>query len=1044
MSLARTLLTNHPLVNVLFVVVLVLGTLAYFQMPREQDPEISFNWVDIQIVLPGASAQDVEELVTSPIEDAIRQVQDVRFVTSTSREGVANILVRFRELNERDFDKRLTDIRREVQAKANDELPEDAEDPSINEITTSNGFPTALVVLVGQANDERLRREARLIRDDLERIKGVDRVSSLGLAEPEMHVDIDPVALAANGLNAADVADQLGSVFRNTFAGTTTVAESEWLLRITGTTQDPDALAEYSLSPPADPQRFVRLGDVARVSRGRDDPTQLATFGGRPAISLSITKVAYTNTLNLVRDVNDYIARRNEVIVDQGFELVLADDQTVPTRQALSVMQRNALFGLGLVLLVCWAFLGLRIAAMVTLGLVFSIAGTMWLLQATGNTLNVTVLLGIVIVLGMLVDDAVVVVEAIYYRLQRGQDALVASLDALREVAKPVTSAVSTTAAAFLPLMLLPGIVGDFMFVIPFVVTVGLAVSLVEAFWILPAHVIAFAPKRRPEATGRRRDWRTRATQGIRRRYTKALIFVMRRPVLFLAAGVLALVGALGVVASGAVRTDFFSADPLRIFYVNVDMPPDAPLEETLATAQRAEARLWQHMNPEEVRAVTVLAGLKFTEMEMLVGDQYAQVQVSLNPRKAGQRSVSDIVEASRADVVSTPGDALITYLEISGGPPTDKPINVKVRSDDFDELRAATDAVIEIVRSIDGTRDIADNDVPGRAELVFDVDERAVRDAGLDPGMVARLFRLHIDGEVIAFIRSEGEKLELRVRGPRRQLDDITVVLDDPVRLPGGGYTTFRALGDYRITRGRGTIAHYNYRRTISVSSELDTEINDIISANDQIRKRWEAIRNQYPGADLDFSGALDDIQESLDAMLPLMLMGIGLIYLVLATQFKSYWQPFLILVTVPMAFTGVVIGLLITRNPLSLWTLYGVIALTGIAVNAAIVLIDAANARIAAGMRPLHATVYAGRRRIIPVLMTTMTTIAGLFSLAVGLGGQSLLWGPVASSIVAGLLFASALTLFLVPVLYRLFMRNQGRPRPPVGEHWRPFLDG
>jgi multidrug efflux pump subunit AcrB len=1025
----RTLLTNHPLVNVLFFVVVLLGTLSYLQMPREQDPEISFNWVNIQIFLAGASAQDVEELVTSPIEDSIRQVQDVKFVTSSSREGVCNILVRFRELNEREFDKRLTDLRREVQAKANDELPDDAEDPIIVEITTSNGFPTALVVLTGQANDERLRREARLVRDDLERLKGVDSVASQGLADPEMHVEIDPVALAANGLTAADVADQLQRSFRNTFAGTAQVASAEWLLRISGTTSDPDVLAEYTLAPPTDAGRLIRLGDVARVSRGRDDPTQLVTFDGRPAIALSLTKVAYTNTLDLVDRVNDYVAARNRIVAKDGFELILADDQTVPTRQALSVMQRNALLGLVLVLFVCWLFLGWRIAALVTLGLVFSITGTMWLLKSTGNTLNVSVLLGIVIVLGMLVDDAVVVVEAIYYRLQRGQEALQASLDALGEVARPVTSAVSTTAAAFLPLMLLPGIVGDFMFVIPFVVTVGLAVSLVEAFWILPAHVISFSPKRRAGVVAGQPDWRVRATMRLRRRYTKMLIFVMRRPVQFLLGGVLALLGAVGLVASGAVRMDFFSADPLRIFYVNVDMPPDAPLEETLATAQRAEQRVRKYLTDEDVRAVTVMAGLKFTDTEMLVGDQYAQVQVSLKPKTPEMRSVSDIVEASRDEVVATPGDARITFFEVSGGPPTSKPINVKVRSDEFEELRAAADALLDIVEQIPGARDIADDEVTGRAELVFDVDERAVRDAGLDPGTVARLFRLHVDGEVIAFIRAEGEKMELRVRGPRRDLNDIATVLDDPLRLPAGGYTTFRALGDYQITRGRGTIAHYNYRRTIAVSADLDTEVNDIVKANDEIRERWEEVRADYPGADLDFSGALDDVQESLDAMGPLMLMGVGFIYLILATQFRSYWQPFLILVTVPMAFTGVVLGLVITRNPLSLWTLYGVIALTGIAVNAAIVLIDAANQRIAAGMRPLHATVYAGRRRIVPVLMTTMTTIAGLFSLAVGLGGKSLLWGPVASSIVAGLIFASALTLFLVPVLYRLFMRNHGR---------------
>jgi multidrug efflux pump subunit AcrB len=227
--------------------------------------------------------------------------------------------------------------------------------------------------------------------------------------------------------------------------------------------------------------------------------------------------------------------------------------------------------------------------------------------------------------------------------------------------------------------------------------------------------------------------------------------------------------------------------------------------------------------------------------------------------------------------------------------------------------------------------------------------------------------------------------------------------------------------LANYPTTNGSDDL-----RRAITVEADLDPEVIDTLSANNQLRAEWDLIRARFPSTDLDFSGELDDINESLDAMGPLFLLGAGLIYLILAAQFRSYFQPLLILVTVPLAFTGVTLGLLVSGNPLSLYTLYGVIALTGIAVNAAIVLIDAANARLAAGMNTLHATLYAARRRVIAILMTTATTIAGLFSLAFGLAGQSLLWGPVAASIVWGLAFSTVLTLFVVPVLYRFFMQG------------------
>jgi multidrug efflux pump subunit AcrB len=1024
MKFVRLLLTNHPLVNILFAVVLAMGIVSYVQMPREQDPEINFNFVNINTVLLGASAADIEELVTGPLEDALRNVQDIKFVSSSSRENVSDILVRFRELSERDFDKRVTDLRREIQSKANDELPADIEDPYILEITSSNGFPTAMVVVAGQADDEILRRQGKLIKEELERITGVDRVQAFGFNEPELQVEINPRALASHGLTAADVADQLRESFRDVSAGTIDVTTEAWLVRVEGKTTEPEDLANFLVAPPLAPQNKVALDQIAEIRRGREEARQAVSIDGRPAISMSITKVGYTNTLDLVDRINTYVEDKNRMLAGTGIELILSDDQTVKTREALSVMQRNAALGLILVLCVCWLFLGLRIASFVTMGIAFSIAGALWILNVTGNTLNIAVLLGIVIVLGMLVDDAVVVVEAIYYRLQRGQEVIGAAIESLQEVAKPVTSAVFTTISAFMPLMLLPGIVGDFMFVIPFVVTIGLLVSLVEAYWILPSHVIA--SKYEPVPYKKQLShWRARWTHEVRIKYTQGLAYVFRRPKRFFSVAALAFILSIVAVMTDKVRIEFFTFDPFRMFYINADMPSDSPIEGTLAYTEKIEQRVRHLLEPDEARALTVIAGVKFTEAEALFGDQYGQIQVSLNPRARNGRTVSEIVDSMRSSVASMPGNAEISFFELSGGPPVAKDVSVKVRSDDYSELRAAADAVKDIVRGIEGSENVQDNDVPGRFELTLDLDERAVRQAGLSPGTVGRLLRLHMDGEIVAFTRDEGEKVELRVRGPRRIVQDVQDVLDDPIVLPQGGTTTFRALADTRVSRSSGTVRHYNYRRSITVEADLDPQLTNTVEANNLIMAEWEKTRGRFPSTDLDFSGAFDDIYESLDSMLILFMFGLGLIYLILATQFKSYFQPLLIIVTVPMAFTGVVFGLFVTQQPLSLYTIYGIVALTGIAVNAAIVLIDAVNSRIKDGMRPLHATMYAARRRVIPILMTTMTTIAGLFSLAVGLGGKSLLWGPIATSIVSGLFVATILTLFLMPVLFRLFIR-------------------
>ncbi len=1026
MRFARTLITNHPLANIAFVVIIMMGVMAYLKMPREQDPEINFNWVNISTALPGASAADVEDRITNPLEDSLRGVQDIRFVLSTSRESMSNILVRFNEMPERVFDKRIADVRREIQNKFNSELPSEAIDPVILEITTSNGFPTATLAIRGQAGDEHLRFAARQVKDDLERLRGVDKVTAVGFQEPELQVEFDPSALAARGLRATDLADGLRLWFRDVFAGKVKTDSGEWLVRVSGTSADPEAVAGFILQPAAGTQ--VPLDAVATVRRDRQIPRMLAAIDGQPVVLMSVTKVGYTNTLELVERIRDYVDRKNEVLAGSGLSLVMTDDQTVPTREALGIMQNNAIIGLLLVLAVCWVFLGSRIATLVALGVVFSIAGTFWFLDIYGSSLNVSVLLGIVIVLGMLVDDAVVVVEAIYYRMQRGMAALEAALESLREVGLPVVAAVSTTIAAFLPLMLLPGIVGKFMFIIPFVVTVGLVVSLVEAFWMLPAHIGALG--RHSISRSRTQALREKYTHWLRIKYTRALIHVMRTPGRYLSLAFVMFVGAAIAVAGGLVKFQFFAFDPIRLYYVNVDMPPDSPIDETLRQTMKVEEVVRAHLREGEARSVASMTGIKFTEVEPVFGDQYGQIAVSLNPSTPDSRDLDTLIADMREAVVSTPGRATISFLKISGGPPAGKPISVKVRANDFVELRAAAAALKAEVAKIPGARDVVDNDVPGRDELNLQVDMEAVRRAGIDPGTVARLMRLHVDGEVVADMRDRGEKVELRVRATPRTVQQIEAVLDDPIALPGGGSTTLGALLKAEQRKSPGMIRHWDLRRAITVEADLDPEQIDTVAANALLLEAWERLRPQFPNTDLDFSGELDDIQESLDAMGGLFLLGLGLIYLILAAQFRSYWQPLLILVTVPLAFTGVTLGLLVSGNPMSLYTLYGVIALTGIAVNAAIVLISAANDRRAAGMRTLHATLYAARRRVIAILMTTGTTIAGLFSLAVGLGGKSLLWGPVASSIVWGLAFSAVLTLFVIPTLYRYFMR-QRRPR-------------
>jgi len=1025
--LYRRLLRNHVLANVTFVLVLAMGVASYLGLPRQQDPTINFNWIDITTVLPGATARDVEQRVTDPLERAIQGVSSIDFVSSTSREGLSSILVRFEDIDAATFRSRTADLRREIRS-AEDELPDAAEEPDINEITTANAFPTATVLVTSPGGGAQLRDQAEAVQDDLQQLRGVDQVLATGLNEPELQVRFRPAALDAHGIPPGALVETVRGYFRDLAAGSVEVGDRGWLVTVRGTSADPARLGRV---PVQGVDGEVPLDAVATVALARSEDAALVRLRGQPAVMLGVTKEAGANTLTLVERINAYADERNALSARTGTRLVIADDRTEITRKALTIMQTNLLIGLGLVLLVAWLFLGTRIAVLTTIAIPFILAGTLWVLWGLDQTLNVTVLLGIVIALGMLVDDAVVVVEAMYYQLERGAAALDAAIAGIREVGAPVVSAVATTIAAFLPLMLLPGILGKFMFVIPLVVTTALLISLVEAFWMLPAHVVAARiDLGRPSRSQRRRQ---RILRRIRSVYTRWLARAMRRPAPPLTAAVVlvALAGAAVWTETG-VRRDFFASDPIRLFYVNVEMPVGTPVTQTLAKTRAVEQRVRAGVRSGEVRSIVSYAGRQYTETSPRRGEHYGQVLVALRPNAEGLRDVEAMIDALRPRMQDIAGPDAITFLKIAGGPPSTKAISIKVRGSEFGELRDAVADLKTLMGRQPALADISDDDASGQMTLSVDVDAQAAHRAGVAPERVARTVKLMVDGEIATAFQDAGEEREVRVRAER---DGALSAIDEvlALALPGanGEAVPLRELVDLKRAPGQASIRHYNFRRAITVEANLDKTQMDTVEATDWIRREWQEIRGRHPNVSLNFSGLLDDIQESLDSMGVLFLFGLGMMYLILGTQFRSYFQPLIILTTVPMAFTGVTAGLIVTGNPLSLFTLYGIIALAGIAVNAAIVLVSAANARLDAGMSLAHATLFAARRRVIPILITSTSTVAGLFSLATGLGGESLLWGPVATAIVWGLVVSTALTLFVIPTLYGCLMRRSWRVR-------------
>ena len=529
--------------------------------------------------------------------------------------------------------------------------------------------PTASIVAISAASDENLRVQSERIKKELENIKGIDRVVTTALDDPELQVFFDPQKLQHYGIKPSDLADTIRSYYQDTPAGSLKVQSEEWFIRLTGANAHPDVL---SALPILTAQGEVPISEVAEVIRSREKPEQLVSFNNQAAVLYAITKKPKSNTLALVENINSYITQRNTFTDNTGVQLILIDDSTEITNKSINVMQTNALVGLFFVLIVTWIFLGFHIALLTSIGIPFILAGTFWTISLLDQSLNIMVLLGVVISLGMLVDDAVVVVEAIYQRLARGVDRITACVDSLKEVAAPVTTAVLTTMSAFLPLMLMPGIMGKFLMVVPMVVSIALAISLIEAFWMLPAHIIASNTEFNKPT--KMYLWRKKLTHRLQITYIKALLKVMRYPIRALVIISLAFILAVGSIIAEMVEVDFFASDPIRKFYINIEMPPGTTLEETLDTTLEIENISRNLLSEEETRALVSYAGQMFTETEPFFGNSYGQIMVSLSPDTNNTfRHVDTVLDEIREAVSDYPGPLNVSFFRLAGGAANNK-----------------------------------------------------------------------------------------------------------------------------------------------------------------------------------------------------------------------------------------------------------------------------------------------------------------------------------------------------------------------------------
>jgi len=632
----------------------------------------------------------------------------------------------------------------------------------------------------------------------------------------------------------------------------------------------------------------------------------------------------------------------------------------------------------------------------------------------TGRSLNGNSIFGLVLVLGMVVDDAIVVIENCHRYIQKGFHPKRAAIVGACEVGRPIFASIATTIAAFLPLVLMPGVMGRFMRIIPIIVSLVLAASLFEAFFILPAHIGDWGKAN----TNKLKKGKSRFER-IRIVYLKILKKALRKRY-WVVAGVFGLF-IISLLMIPVIGVALFEGDEFPQFIIQVEMPEDNKLEETDEVMKHIE-NIAMQLPEEERNAIITSIGFLQKETDVIYKSSVGQVLVDLVEEKYRERTVDEIIEELRGKIGNIAGVKKLEFFKFSGGPPVGAPVEVKVKGKYLDELEEVAELVKEELAKMEGVLDIKDDFEQGKKELRIKIDEEKAALFGMNTLGIASSVRNAYLGIKASILRDADEEIDVIVKFNSDARDNIENFRNIKVATFDGRYISLKDIAELEIEKGYSVINRFDGERAITVSADIDNNVTSAVKANNELIERFKDISREFPGYKLDFRGEFQEYMESFNSLGILFIFGVILIYIILGGQFQSFVQPLIIIFTIPLAFIGAVFGVLIDGNPFSLTTLFGVVALAGVAVNSSIVLVDFINRSRQKGYPKWRAIIQSCHIRLRPIFLTTVTTVGGLLPMALGLGGKSAQWSSLANTIVWGLIFSSTLTLIVIPCVYAI----------------------
>ena len=1009
MSLPKFSVNNPVLVNMITIAVFVLGVIFTANLNREVFPPIAYGYIIIITPYPGASPEEIEKTVTKPIEDEIADVDGIDILNSRTREGVSTIIIQAEsDIEDLKLDQLFNDIKNEVDKVQN--LPDDVEQTEFLKISAE--FPAITVTMGGDIPEEFLQESTDRLKKKIELIDGIGTVESWGYRDTEMWVQVDPRRLEAANLSMTEIINAIRARNLNIPGGSFDVGRKELLIRTMGEVEESDDVDEVIIRTL--PTGTVTVGDIADVVETFEEENIYGRINGSKTIAIFINKKASGDIIDIVNEVKRLVEEEKKYL-PAGAEIGMVQDNAKYVERRQHTLIINGIIGLFLVLLILYTFLESRVAFWAAMGIPFSFLLALAIMYYMGMSLNMLSMFALILVLGIVVDDAIVVAENVFRYREMGLSPSEAAIAGAEEVGLPVTAAIATNIAAFLPLLMIAGIMGKFMRVIPQVVILTLLASLLEAFLVLPSHLAEFVKVRVDDSQKEARAW----FRHIRDAYGNLLeAFIKRRYIIFFGLCGVALI----TIVTAALTMDFVFMGKVRSeqFMIDIINPVDSNMDETDRVVSEIE-KLVLDLPEEDVAAVISLIGYLETGAAPLEGSYVGQVWVELTEHGYEDVGADEIIKELRREVSKIPGPESIRFSEITGGPPTGKPVAVEIRGEEYPVLMRIAEDFKEELATIEGVKEIDDDFERGKEEVRIIIDEHKVRSLGLDVASVATEIRHAFSGGDAGTIRRGDKSIDIIVKYAE-EFQNPDYLLNFSVPNKNGERIPVKSFADIEYGRGILIIRHSEKERTITVTADIEKGVTTSNKVNDQLIEKFGTISSEDPGYTFHYGGEYEDTQESMKSMFQAFWLAIAIIYIILAALFKSFSQPLIIMITVPFSFIGVVLGLFIMDVELSLLAVIGVVALVGIVVNDSLVLVDFINRARIGGKKLYDAVLESGKIRLRPVLLTTLTTIAGLGPMAFGLGGKEPYLAPMAISIVWGLAFASVLTLLIIPCLYMI----------------------